>query len=62
MRGAGSRDYVGERVPTLEEVLSLHDVELELMGYGTDFLEGVVGAVRAADALDRVAGRQSARC
>lgn len=51
-----SPDYIGERVPTLEDVLSLDhvDLELELKGYGTEFLEGVIGAVRAADALARV--------
>ena len=51
-----SIDYSGERVPTLEEVLRLDDVgfELELKGYGAEFLEGVLDAVGAAHALDRV--------
>lgn len=51
-----SPDHVGERVPTLEAVLSLDHIEfeLELKGYGTDFLDRVIHAVRAAGVLDRV--------
>lgn len=51
-----SPDFAGERVPTLEEVLSLENVEfeLELKGYGADFLDGVIHAVRDAQALERV--------
>lgn len=51
-----SPDFAYERVPTAAEVLSLADIEfeLELKGYGRDFLERVLDAVRAADAFDRV--------
>jgi glycerophosphoryl diester phosphodiesterase len=51
-----SPDYVNERVPSLGEVLRLKDVELELelKGYGQQFVDGVIGEVYAADALHRV--------
>lgn len=49
-------DFAGERVPTLADVLSLDTIgfELELKGYGADFLAGVLDAVSDAQALDRV--------
>lgn len=51
-----SPDFAGERVSTLEEVLGLEDVglEVELKGYGEDFLAAVVDAVWEAGATDRV--------
>lgn len=51
-----SPDFSCERVPSLEEVLSLGDIELEveLKGYGYGFLERVLDEVRSADAFDRV--------
>lgn len=51
-----SPDHAGERVPTLDEVLGLGGIgfEVELKGYGADFLAGVLAAVAAAGVLDRV--------
>lgn len=51
-----SPQFVNERVPRLDQVLSLDNVELELelKGYGVQFLERVIGEVHAADALARV--------
>lgn len=51
-----SPDYTNERVPSLGDVLSLDNIELELelKGYGREFLERVLDAVRAADAFNRV--------
>lgn len=51
-----SSEFAGERVPALEEVLSLDNVELELelKGYGATFLDGVVQAVDDAQAWGRV--------
>ena len=51
-----SPGFAGERVPTLKDVLSLDlvEFELELKGYGAQFLAGVIREVRDADALDRV--------
>lgn len=51
-----SHEYAGERVPTLDDVLSIDaiELELELKGYGEAFLREVVRAVHAAGALDRV--------
>ncbi len=51
-----SSDFAGEHVPPLEGVLGLPDVEieLELKGYGADFMRRVVDAVHAANALERV--------
>lgn len=51
-----SPDYVNERIPTVDQVLGLEDVEfeLELKGYGRQFLERVLREVREADALARV--------
>ena len=48
--------FVNERVPSLDQVLSLDNVELELelKGYGEQFLERVIGEVHAGDALARV--------
>jgi len=47
--------YAGERVPLLDEVLSLDglEFELELKGFGAAFLEAAVAAVVAHDALGR---------
>lgn len=49
-------DFAGERVPTLDEVLHLPEVqlEIELKGYGVEFLGRVIDTVSAAQVLDRV--------
>ena len=51
-----SSEFAGEHVPSLEDVLGLDLVgfELEIKGYGAEFVEGVISAVHAADVLDRV--------
>lgn len=51
-----SPEYAAERVPSLDQVLALEGVELELelKGYGAEFLVRVIDAVRAAQAWDRV--------
>ena len=50
--------FVGERIPTLEEVLSLAAgrvrLEIELKGATLSFLERVLDAIRAADAVGSV--------
>ena len=50
--GAG---FEGERVPLLDEVLAIDDVEfeLELKGFGPQLLSDVLAAVRDSDALGR---------
>lgn len=51
-----SPEFAGERVPTLDQVLGLDGVELEveLKGYGAQFVGRVIDEVKAAQVLDRV--------
>lgn len=51
-----SAAYAGERVPALQEVLALGDIEfeLELKGYGASFVDRVLDTVDEAGVLERV--------